>query len=53
VLDSLRNAGLKVTDVRYRSYPGLPPGTIIRQFPPAGYRVNSHTSVTLEVSRGE
>lgn len=53
VLDSLRNAGLKVTDVRYRSYPGLMPGTIIRQAPPAGYPVNSHSSVTLEVSRAE
>jgi serine/threonine-protein kinase len=53
VLDGLRNAGLKVTDVRYRTYPGLPPGTIIRQAPPAGYRVNSHSSVTLEVSRAE
>jgi len=53
VLDALRGAGLKVTDVRYRSYPGLMPGTIIRQLPLAGHRVNSHSSVTLEVSRPE
>jgi len=53
VLDALRGAGLTVTDVRYRSYPGLMPGTIIRQLPLAGHRVNSHSSVTLEVSRPE
>jgi serine/threonine-protein kinase len=51
VLDTLRNAGLKVTDVRYRSYPGVPPGTVIRQSPAAGYRINRHSSVSLEVSR--
>ena len=53
VLDGLRSAGLKVTDVSYRSYPGVPPGTVIRQAPPAGYRVNRHSSVTLEVSRSQ
>jgi serine/threonine-protein kinase len=53
VLEALRWAGLKVTDVSYRSYPGVPPGTIIRQGPPAGYRVSRHSSVSLEVSRSE
>lgn len=53
VLEGLRSAGLKVTDVSYRSYPGVPPGTVIRQAPPAGYRVNRHSPVTLEVSRSE
>jgi eukaryotic-like serine/threonine-protein kinase len=53
VLDTLRNAGLKVTDVRYRSYPGVPPGTVIRQTPAAGYRVNRHSSVSLEVNRSQ
>jgi beta-lactam-binding protein with PASTA domain len=53
VLDILRNAGLKVTDVRYRSYPGVPPGTVIRQTPAAGYRVNRHSSVSLEVNRSQ
>jgi eukaryotic-like serine/threonine-protein kinase len=53
VLEALRSAGLKVTDVTYRSYPGVPPGTVIRQSPPAGYRVNRHSSVTFEVSRSE
>ncbi|HET8646791.1 MAG TPA: PASTA domain-containing protein, partial [Vicinamibacteria bacterium] len=53
VLDALRSAGLKVTNVSYRSYPGVAPGTVIRQSPPAGYRVSRHSSVTLEVSRSE
>lgn len=53
VLEGLRAAGLKVIDVSYRSYPGVPPGTVIRQSPPAGYRVNRHSSVTLEVSRSQ
>jgi serine/threonine-protein kinase len=51
VLEALRAAGLKVTDVTYRSYPGVPPGTVIRQSPPAGYRVSRHSPVTFEVSR--
>ncbi|HEY7413535.1 MAG TPA: PASTA domain-containing protein [Vicinamibacteria bacterium] len=51
VLDILARAGLKVTDVRHRSYPGVAPGVVLRQSPPAGYRVNRHTSVSLEVSR--
>jgi len=53
VLEGLRSAGLKVTAVTYRSYPGVPPGTVIRQSPPAGYRVSRHSSVTLEVSRSQ
>jgi serine/threonine-protein kinase len=53
VLDAFRAAGLKVTNVTYRSYPGVPPGTVIRQSPPAGYRVSRHSSVTLEVSRSQ
>lgn len=51
VLDALRAAGLKVTDVGYRTYPGVAPGTVIRQSPAAGYRVSRHTAVTLEISR--
>jgi beta-lactam-binding protein with PASTA domain len=53
VLDVLGRAGLKVTDVRYRSYPGVAPGTVLRQSPPAGFRVGRRTSVSLEVSKAE
>lgn len=51
VLDALGRAGLKVTDVRYRSYPGVAPGTVLRQAPAAGSRVSGRTPVSLEVSR--
>jgi beta-lactam-binding protein with PASTA domain len=50
-LDSLKLAGLKVADVRYRSYPGVAPGIVLRQAPPAGHRVSSRASVSLDVSR--
>ncbi len=51
VLASLQAAGLKVTDVRYRSYPGVAPGIVLRQEPAAGHRVSSRASVALDVSR--
>lgn len=50
-LDALRRAGLKVAEVRYRNYPGVAPGIILRQVPPAGHRVSRKSSVSLEVSR--
>ncbi|HVR69764.1 MAG TPA: PASTA domain-containing protein [Vicinamibacteria bacterium] len=53
VLDALGRVGLKVTEVRYRSYPGVAPGTVLRQAPPAGFRVGRRTTVSLEVSRVE
>jgi serine/threonine-protein kinase len=51
VLATLERAGLKVTDVRYRSYPGVAPGIILRQSPPAGQRVSSRAALSLDVSR--
>jgi serine/threonine-protein kinase len=51
VLDTLERAGLKVTDVRYRSYPGVAPGIVLRQSPPAGQRVSSRAALSLDVSR--
>jgi beta-lactam-binding protein with PASTA domain len=53
VLDTLGRVGLKVTEVRYRPYPGVAPGTVLRQAPPAGFRVGRRTSVSLEVSKVE
>jgi serine/threonine-protein kinase len=50
-LDALRRAGLKVAEVRYRNYPGVAPGIILRQVPPAGHRVSRKSSVSLEISR--
>lgn len=52
-LSLLQSAGLKVGDVRYRSYPGVSPGIVLRQVPAAGYRVDARTALSLDVSRVE
>jgi serine/threonine-protein kinase len=52
VLVWLREAGLNVTDVNYRSYIGVEPGIVLRQSPASGYRVTPRGSVAIEVSRG-
>jgi serine/threonine-protein kinase len=51
VLDGLRLAGLKVADVRYRTYPGLAPGIVLRQSPTAGHRVSPRSTVSLDISK--
>ena len=51
VLEGLERAGLKVTDVHYRSYPGVAPGIVLRQSPPAGQRISSRAALSLDVSR--
>jgi beta-lactam-binding protein with PASTA domain len=50
-MTALGAAGFKVADVRYRSYPGMAPGVILRQHPPAGHRVDPRTALSLDVSR--
>lgn len=52
VVTALQSAGLKVSDVRYRTYPGVAPGIVLRQSPAAGHRVSSRTPLALDVSRG-
>jgi eukaryotic-like serine/threonine-protein kinase len=51
VMASLQAAGFKVADVRYRTYPGVAPGIVLRQVPPAGHPVNPRTALGLDVSR--
>jgi beta-lactam-binding protein with PASTA domain len=51
VVAALQAAGLKVADLRYRSYPGVAPGIVLRQLPPAGHRVSTRTPLTLDVSK--
>ena len=53
VLAPLTAAGLKVSDLRYRSYPGAASGVVLRQSPPAGHRVSRRASVSLEVSQAQ
>jgi beta-lactam-binding protein with PASTA domain len=52
VLETLRRAGLKVAEVRYRAYPGVAAGLVLRQAPLAGHRVSPQTSIGLDVSQG-
>jgi beta-lactam-binding protein with PASTA domain len=51
VLEGMRAAGLKVAEVRYRTYPGVAPGIVLRQTPAAGHRVSSRSSVSLDISK--
>jgi len=51
VIAWLQASGFKVTDVRYRSYPGVAPGTVLRQLPAAGHPVSRRTPLSLDVSR--
>ena len=53
VLDRLRAAGLKVAEVRYRTYPGVAPGIVLRQIPAAGHRVSTRGAVSLDISKAE
>jgi eukaryotic-like serine/threonine-protein kinase len=48
---ALQAAGLKVSDVRYRTYPGVAPGIVLRQTPAAGYPVSPRTALSLDVSK--
>jgi serine/threonine-protein kinase len=49
----LEQAGLKVSDVRYRSYPGIGPGIVLRQSPSPGVRVSARAALSLDVSRAK
>lgn len=52
VIAALQAAGLKVSDVRYRTYPGVEPGIVLRQTPPAGHPVSPRATLSLDVSKG-
>jgi serine/threonine-protein kinase len=52
-IERLRGVGLKVADVRYRTYPGVAPGIVLRQIPPAGHRVSTRGTVSLDISKAE
>jgi serine/threonine-protein kinase len=51
VLDDLRRAGLKVAEIRYRAYPGVAPGVVLRQVPAAGHRVSPRSAVSVDISK--
>jgi serine/threonine-protein kinase len=51
VVDILRRRGFRVTLGADVSYPGLPPGVVVRQTPQAGFQVAYGDPVVLELSR--
>jgi serine/threonine-protein kinase len=48
---ALRGRGFRVTIVGSQPYPGVPPGTVVRQQPPGGFQVGGADPISLEVSR--
>ena len=50
---ALERRGLKVATVRYEAYPGIPDGTIIRQYPLRGFPVSTREPISVVVSRQE
>jgi serine/threonine-protein kinase len=51
VADALRARNLRITITGSQPYPGVPPGTVVRQQPQGGFRVSASDSISLEVSR--
>ena len=47
----LRARGIRTSVAPGAPYPGLPPGVVIRQSPPAGFRIAPDELASLEVSR--
>jgi serine/threonine-protein kinase len=50
-VDLLRTRGFRVTVVSELSYPGVPAGVVLRQFPSAGFQIAAGDPVSLEVSK--
>jgi beta-lactam-binding protein with PASTA domain len=49
--DGLRRGGFRVSIVGSQPYPGVPPGTVVRQQPQGGFKVAAADAISLEVSR--
>ena len=49
--EALRTRGFRVTIVGSQPYPGVPPGTVVRQQPAGGFQVGPADAISLEVSR--
>jgi len=49
--EALRTRGFRVAIVGSQPYPGVPPGTVVRQGPAGGFRVGPSDLISLEVSR--
>jgi serine/threonine-protein kinase len=51
VRSRLQTFGFRVGSARYEAYEGVPPNTILKQFPPAGYPLSRRDVVSLTVSQ--
>jgi eukaryotic-like serine/threonine-protein kinase len=51
VSEALRARSFRVTITGSQPYPGVPPGTVVRQQPQGGFRVAASDPISLEVSR--
>jgi eukaryotic-like serine/threonine-protein kinase len=49
--EELRRLGFRVSIVGSQPYPGVPPGTVLRQLPPGGFQVAPTDAISLEVSQ--
>jgi beta-lactam-binding protein with PASTA domain len=49
----LEERGLKVATVKFESYPGIPDGVVIRQYPLRGAPVSARDAISLVVSQQE
>jgi len=49
--EALRRQGFRVSIVGTQPYPGVPPGTVVRQQPAGGFQVGGSDAISLEVSR--
>jgi eukaryotic-like serine/threonine-protein kinase len=50
-VDLMRTRGFRVTIVGEIPYPGVPAGTVLRQFPSAGFQIAAGDPISLEVSQ--
>ena len=51
VSEYLKAAGFRVGSPQAIEYPGIIPGTVVKQAPPAGYKISKDTIINLYVSR--
>src|SRR5262245_26566259 len=51
VNQELRDMGLRVGSTQPVDYPGIPPGTVVKQTPPAGYKLTGDTYIGLYYSK--
>ena len=49
--ETLRTRGFRVSIVGSQPYPGVPPGTVVRQQPAGGFQVGAAQAISIEVSR--